>query len=125
MLPNTHKPVGAELEAVRLHALTLASTEAVISLSVSGVRDEEKETRTGSQLRAKGRRARMGETPVKKERSRSGGGDMNLMSSGRNCAKKRARNLVSGSRQEEPRVEFIPEDLAGLKNKAHWTKAPF
>lgn len=53
MLPNTHKALGAELAAMRLHALTLASTEAVISLSVSGVRDEEKETRTGSQLRAR------------------------------------------------------------------------
>lgn len=36
-----------------LHTLTLAFTEAVISLSVSGVRDEEKETRAGSQLRAR------------------------------------------------------------------------
>lgn len=67
----------------------------------------------------------MGETPVKRERTRSGGGDMNLMSSGRNCAKKQGRDLLSGSQQEEPRVEFIPENLSGLKNEAHWTKAPF
>lgn len=48
MSPITHKPQGVWLAALRLQALTLASTEAVISLSVSGVREEEKETRTRS-----------------------------------------------------------------------------
>ncbi len=87
MSPITHKPQGVWLAALRLHAFTLASTEAVISLSGSGVRKEEKETRTRRWLkvRAKGM---WGETPVKEERTRDNGRDLNLMSTGRNCTGK-------------------------------------
>lgn len=48
MLPITHKALGTWSGTLRLHALDSASTEAEISLSVSGVREEVKETRTRS-----------------------------------------------------------------------------
>ncbi len=114
----THEPRGAWLAAFRLHALTLAPTQAAISLSVSGVRDEEKENRARSQLsvRAKGMK---GETPVKKTRSRNSGGGLNLTAGGKNYLKTQGWNLFFKEAKEKPWVEFFQANLLGLKKEAN------
>ena len=106
MLPITHKPLGAWLAALRLLDLTLASTDAVISLSISGTREQEKETRTRGQLKVRGKGKR-GKTLLKKKRARSIVGDLNLILIGRNCTVNQSWDLP----REGQWLDFFPEQL--------------
>lgn len=102
--------------SVHMHKVTTGISlhttwEAVISLSVWGVR--EKPEQDVSSRRGEG--LRRWDTCGKEKRASNNDGDLSLSSVGRRC--------TGESHEKRQRLEFFPEVLSGLKKEAHWNKA--